>query len=136
MKDALYRKGAATRREVLGAGREAEIKSSEDEFSEPLREFTTRYVWGECWSRPGLARQTRSLVNIALLTALRGGKELKTHVRGALNNGCTKEQIREVLLQTGIYAGIPVMRDAVRIAQEVFAEDAATAPISRKRSKR
>jgi alkylhydroperoxidase/carboxymuconolactone decarboxylase family protein YurZ len=122
MKDALYRKGMKTRREVLGAGREAEIEREEDDFSTPLREFTTRYVWGECWSRPGLPRKTRSLINVALLTAFRGGRELKTHIRGALNNGCSKAEIREVLLQTGVYAGIPVMREAVRLAQEVFAE--------------
>src|SRR5689334_18904438 len=100
MKDAMYRKGMKTRRRVLGAGREKEIATSEDDFSMPLREFTTRYVWGECWSRPGLPLKTRSLVNVALLTASRGGKELKTHIRGALNNGATKAEIREVLLQT------------------------------------
>ena len=123
MKDALYRKGMKTRRQVLGAGREAEIATSEDDFSMPLREFTTRYVWGEVWSRKGLPLKTRSLINVALLTAFRAGKELKTHIRGALNNGATKQEIREVLLQVGVYAGIPVMRDAVRLAQEVFAED-------------
>lgn len=123
MKDALYRKGMKTRREVLGAGREAEIEKSEDDFSTPLREFTTRYVWGEVWSSKGLPRKTRSLINVALLTAFRGGKELKTHIRGARNNGCTKAEIREVLLQVGVYAGIPVMREAVRAAQEVFAEE-------------
>lgn len=123
MKDALYRKGMKTRGEVLGAGREAQIASESDDFSAPLREFTTRYVWGECWSRPGLPRKTRSMINIALLTASRGGNELRSHLRGAVNNGCTKAEIREVLLQTGVYAGIPVMREAVRIAQEVFAED-------------
>ena len=123
MKDALYRKGVKTRRKVLGVGREAEIEKSEDDFSMPLREFTTRYVWGEVWSSKGLPRKTRSLINVALLTAFRGGKELKTHIRGARNNGCTKAEIREVLLQVGVYAGIPVMREAVRAAQEVFAEE-------------
>jgi alkylhydroperoxidase/carboxymuconolactone decarboxylase family protein YurZ len=122
MKDALYRKGMKTRREVLGEGREAAIAREEDDFSMPLREFTTRYVWGELWSRKGLPRKTRSLINVALLTALRARQELKTHIRGAINNGCTKAEIREVLLQCGIYAGIPVLRDAVRVAQEVFAE--------------
>ena len=123
MKDALYRKGMKTRREILGAGREQAIAREEDDFSMPLREFTTRYVWGEVWSSKGLPRKTRSLINVALLTAFRGGKELKTHIRGARNNGCTKAEIREVLLQVGVYAGIPVMRDAVRMAQEVFAEE-------------
>ena len=123
MKDALYRRGVKTRREVLGAGREAAIEQEEDDFSMPLREFTTRYVWGECWSRKGLPRKTRSLINVALLTAFRGGTELKTHIRGARNNGCTKAEIREVLLQCAIYAGVPVMREAVRAAQAVFAEE-------------
>ena len=124
MKDALYRKGMKTRREILGQGREEAIAREEDDFSMPLREFTTRYVWGELWSRKGLPRKTRSLINVALLTAFRARPELKTHIRGALNNGCTKAEIREVLLQCGIYAGIPVLREAVRTAQEVFAEDA------------
>ena len=123
MKDAMYRKGMKTRREVLGAGRESEIEKSEDDFSMPLREFTTRYVWGEVWSSKGLPLKTRSLINVALLTAFRGGKELKTHIRGARNNGCTKAEIREVLKQVGVYAGIPVMREAVRAAQEVFSEE-------------
>jgi 4-carboxymuconolactone decarboxylase len=122
MKDALYRKGKKTRGEVLGPVREAAIVRDEDAFSMPLREFTTRYVWGEVWSRKGLPRKTRSLINVALLTAFRAREELKTHIRGALRNGCTQAEIREVLLQTGVYAGIPVMRDAVRVAQEVFAE--------------
>src|ERR1700704_1389563 len=129
MKDALYRKGMKTRREILGAGREQAIVNEEDDFSMPLREFTTRYVWGELWSRKGLPRKTRSLINVALLTAFKSRQELKTHIRGALNNGCTKAEIREVLLQCGIYACVPVMRDAVRVAQEVFAE------VERKRRK-
>ena len=121
-KDALYRKGMKTRREVLGEGREQAIAREEDDFSMPLRVFTTRYVWGEFWSGKGLPRKTRSLINVALLTALKCREELKTHIRAARNNGCTKAEIREVLLQCAVYAGVPVMRDAVRVAQEVFAE--------------
>lgn len=132
MKDALYRKGMKTRRRVLGEGREREIARTEDDFSMPLRVFTTRYVWGEFWSSKGLPMKTRSLINVALLTALKCRHELKTHLRAALNNGCSKEEIREVLRQCGIYAGIPVMRDAVTIAQEVFAEQVPKRP-SRKR---
>jgi len=124
MKDALYRKGMKTRRKVLGPERERAIVREEDDFSLPLREFTTRYVWGEFWSRKGLPLKTRSLINVALLTAFRAREELRTHIRGALNNGCTKAEIREVLLQCAVYAGVPVMRDAVRVAQEVFAEKA------------
>ena len=123
MQDALYRKGKRIRRKVLGEGREAEIARTEDDFSMPLREFSTRYVWGELWSRKGLPLKTRSLINVALLTALKCGHELQTHVRAARNNGCTKEEIREVLLQCAVYAGVPVMRDAVRHAQIVFAEE-------------
>ncbi len=122
-KDALYRKGMKTRREVLGAGREEAIVREEDDFSMPLRIFTTRYVWGELWSRKELPRRTRSLINVALLTAFNYRPELKTHIRAARNNGCTKSEIREVLLQCAVYAGVPVMRDAVRVAQEVFAEE-------------
>lgn len=122
MKDALYRKGMKTRLQVLGKEREQAIVNEEDSFSMPLREFTTRYVWGELWSRKGLPLKTRSLINIALLTSLKCRQELKTHIRGALNTGCTKSEIREVLLQCAVYAGVPVMRDAVRVAQEVFAE--------------
>lgn len=122
-KDALYRKGMKTRREVLGAGREAAIKREEDEFSMPLRVFTTRYVWGEFWSGKGSSRKTRSLINVALLTALKCREELKTHIRAARNNGCTKAEIRDALLQCAVYAGVPVMRDAVRVAQAVFAEE-------------
>src|SRR5262245_25105674 len=122
MKDALYRRGMKTRRKVLGPEREAAIVREEDEFSLPLREFTTRYVWGELWSRKGLPLKTRSLINVALLTAFRARAELKTHIRGALNNGCTRAEIREVLLQCAVYAGVPVMRDAVRVAQEAFDE--------------
>src|ERR1700704_6503402 len=129
MQDALYRKGKKIRAKVLGEGREAEIARTEDDFSMPLREFSTRYVWGELWSRKGLPLKTRSLINVALLTAFRARQELKTHIRGALNNGCTKAEIREVLLQCAVYACVPVMRDAVRVAQEVFAE------VERKRRK-
>jgi len=123
MQDALYRKGKKIRARVLGEGREAEIARTEDAFSMPLREFSTRYVWGELWSRKGLPLKTRSLINVALLTALKCEHELQTHIRAARNNGCTKAEIREVLLQCGVYAGIPVMRDAIRHAQKVFAEE-------------
>jgi 4-carboxymuconolactone decarboxylase len=134
MKDALYRRGAKTRREVLGAARERQIAATEDAFSEPLREFTTRYVWGEFWSSKGLPRKTRSLINVALLTALKCRHELKVHIRAALNNGCTQAEIREVFRQCAIYAGVPVMRDAVTLAQEVFAEGTPKPPAKRRRA--
>ena len=119
---ALYRKGMKTRREVLGKERENSILREEDDFSMPLREFTTKYVWGEVWSRKGFPRKTRSLINIGILTSLKCPLELKTHIRGALNNGCTKAEIREVLLQCAVYCGVPAMREAVRMARQAFAE--------------
>ena len=128
MQDALYRKGKKIRAKVLGEGRESEIARTEDSFSMPLREFSTPYVWGELWSRKGLPLRTRSLINVALLTALKCGHELETHIRAARNNGCTKQEIQEVLLQCAVYAGVPVMRDAVRHAQKVFAEEAKKTP--------
>ncbi len=104
----------------------------------PLREFSTRYVWGELWSRKDLPLKTRSLINVALLTALKCGHELQTHIRAARNNGCTKAEIREVLLQCGVYAGIPVMRDAIRHAQKVLRRKGrgGVAPESRLRCRR
>ena len=119
---ALYKKGMKTRQQVLGGARESERMSQEDAFSMPLREFTTRYVWGEVWSRKGLPRKTRSLLNIGILTALKCDSELKSHVRGAIINGCSKTEIREVLLQCAVYCGVPAMRGALRIVRQVFAE--------------
>ena len=120
---ALYKRGMKTRLEVLGKERQQAIAREEDDFSQPLREFTTQYVWGELWSRKGIPRKTRCMINVALLVALKCARqEVKTHIRAALIAGCTKSEIREVLLQCAVYAGVPVMREAVRVAQEVFAE--------------
>ena len=120
---ALYKKGKQIRREVLGKERDDQIALEVDDFSRPLREFTTKYVWGEVWSRKGFPRKTRSLINIGILTALKCPQELKTHIRGARNNGCTKTEIREVLLQCAVYCGVPALRQAVRMATQVFAEE-------------
>ena len=119
---ALYKRGVKTRREVLGQKREEERMSAEDAFSMPLRDFTTRYVWGEVWSRKGLPRKTRSLINIGILTGLRNEAELKSHIRGALINGCSKEEIREVLFQCAVYCGVPAMRGTLRVVREVLSE--------------
>mgnify|MGYP003345374680 CR=1 FL=1 len=116
---AVLARGRRARREVLGADQ----KVHEDRFSEPFREFTTRYVWGEIWTRKGLPRKTRCLVNIALLTAMRCTDGLKMHIRGARKNGCTEEEIREVLMQAAVYCGVPVVRAAVNCASEVFASE-------------
>jgi 4-carboxymuconolactone decarboxylase len=93
-----------------------------DDFNRPLQELVTQYCWGAVWSRPGLNRKTRSLINLAMLTALNRPHEVKLHLKGALNNGCSREEIMEVLLQTAIYCGVPAAIDSFRLAREVFNE--------------
>jgi 4-carboxymuconolactone decarboxylase len=93
-----------------------------DDFAMPMQELVTQYCWGEIWTRPALDRKTRSIINLAMLTALNRPHEIKLHLRGAINNGLTKEEIREVLLQTAIYCGVPAAIDSFRIAREVFEE--------------
>jgi 4-carboxymuconolactone decarboxylase len=115
-----YEKGLAVRREVLGASYVDEAIAKADELTRPLQDLVTEYCWGEIWTRPGLPRKTRSLINLAMLTALNRPHEVRLHVRGALNNGCTREEIMEVLLQTAIYCGVPAAIDSVRIARDVF----------------
>jgi 4-carboxymuconolactone decarboxylase len=117
-----YEKGLKTRREVLGDTHvDASIKSADD-FNRPMQELVTEYCWHEIWNRPGLDRRTRSIINLALLTALNRPHELKLHVRGALNNGVTRDEIREVLLQVAIYCGVPAAIDGFRNAKEVLKE--------------
>ncbi|SEL07014.1 4-carboxymuconolactone decarboxylase [Roseateles sp. YR242] len=119
---ALFDEGLATRREVLGADVvDAAIHNATD-FNIDMQELVTQYCWGDVWNRPGLERKTRSLLNLAMLTALNKPHELKLHVSGALNNGVTREEIKEVLLQTAIYCGVPAAMDAFRSAGEVFKE--------------
>lgn len=118
----LYAQGLQTRRDVLGADYVDAAIAGADDFNRPLQELVTQYCWGEVWNRPGLDRRTRSLLNLAMLTALNRPHELKLHVKGALNNGVTKDEIREVLLQAGIYCGVPAAVDGFRTAREVFAE--------------
>ncbi|HST89065.1 MAG TPA: carboxymuconolactone decarboxylase family protein, partial [Ktedonobacterales bacterium] len=91
-------------------------------FTEEFQELITRYAWGEIWSRPGLPRQTRSLLTLAMLVALNRGEEFRLHVRGALRNGVTRDEIKEMLLQSAIYCGVPAANAAFRMAAEVFAE--------------
>ena len=93
------------------------------EFGRPMQELVTEYCWGEVWTRPGLSPRDRSLLNLGMLTALNRGEELKLHVRGALNNGCSVEEIQEALLQTAIYCGVPAAISSFRVAQAVFDED-------------
>ena len=122
MDKALFEKGLKVRREVLGAEYVDRAIASADAFNQPMQELVTTYCWGALWNRPGLSRKTRSFLNLAMLVALGRSHELKLHVRGALNNGLTREEIAEVFLQTAIYCGVPAAIDAFRNAREVFAE--------------
>lgn len=118
----LFEKGLKTRREVLGAEYvDASIKNADD-FNMPMQELVTQYCWGDVWNRPGLERKTRSFLNLAMITALNRPHELKLHVRGAINNGLTKDEIKEVFLQAAIYCGVPAAIDSFRVAKEVFKE--------------
>lgn len=115
-----FEQGLKTRREVLGADYVDAAIAGADDFNRPLQELVTEYCWDGIWNRPGLDRRTRSLLNLAMLTALNRPHELKLHLRGALNNGVTRDEIREVLLQTAIYCGVPAAIDSFRVAREVL----------------
>jgi 4-carboxymuconolactone decarboxylase len=118
----LFEKGLKTRREVLGAEYvDASIKNADD-FNMPMQELVTQYCWGDVWNRPGLDRKTRSFLNLAMITALNRPHELKLHVRGAINNGLSKDEIKEVFLQAAVYCGVPAGIDSFRVAKEVFKE--------------
>ncbi|MGF1609625.1 MAG: 4-carboxymuconolactone decarboxylase [Kiloniellales bacterium] len=122
MDEKRYDAGLAVRRAVLGEDYVDRALAGADDFNRPFQELVTEYCWGAVWARPGLPRQTRSLLNLAMLTALNRPHEVRIHLRGALNNGCSKEEIQEVLLQAAIYCGVPAALDSFRIAREVFAE--------------
>ena len=113
----LFKKGLAVRQEVLGADHVQRSLESATEFSAPIQELVTEYCWGAVWSREGLDRKVRSLINIAMLTTLNRGHELGVHVRGAIRNGCTVTEIQEVLMQTAIYVGVPASLESFRIAE-------------------
>jgi 4-carboxymuconolactone decarboxylase len=117
-----YEEGLAVRRAVLGSEYVDKSLHTADDFTRPMQELVTEYCWGEIWTRPGLDRRTRSFLNLAMLTALNRPHEIRPHVRGALNNGLTKEELMEVFLQSAIYCGVPAALDAMRVAKEVFAE--------------
>jgi 4-carboxymuconolactone decarboxylase len=116
-----YEQGMKVRRAVLGDAHVDTSLKNRTEFDEALQDLITRYAWGEIWSRPGLPRQTRSMLTLAMMVALNRPEELRLHLRAALNNGVTREEIREVLLQTAIYCGVPAANSAFHLAQEVFA---------------
>lgn len=125
MNQELFDRGMKVRREVLGAQYVDKAIASADDFNRPLQELVTQYCWGDIWNRPGLDRRTRSLLNLAMLTALNRPHELALHVKGALNNGVTKEEIAEVFLQASIYCGVPAGVDSFRVARAVFDESGA-----------
>jgi 4-carboxymuconolactone decarboxylase len=117
-----FEAGMKIRREVLGDAHIDAAIAKRNAFSKAFQELITRYAWGEIWTRPGLPRQTRSLITVAMLVALNREEELRLHLRAALRNGATQEQIRETLLQSAIYCGVPAANSAFRIAQEIFSE--------------
>jgi 4-carboxymuconolactone decarboxylase len=123
MNKALFDQGLQTRREVLGSSYVDTAIANADDFNRDMQELVTQYCWGDVWNRPGIDRKTRSLLNLVMLTALNRPHELKLHVRGALNNGVSKDEIKEVFLQAAIYCGVPAAIDSFRNAREVFAED-------------
>jgi 4-carboxymuconolactone decarboxylase len=120
-KDA-FDKGLITRRAVLGADYVDNSIKNADDFNLPMQELVTEYCWDAIWNRPGLDRKTRSMLNLAMLTALNRPHELRLHVRGAINNGLSKDEIKEVLLQTAIYCGVPAAIDSFKNAKEVLKE--------------
>ena len=122
MSKEVFERGLEIRKSVLGAEFVEKSFAAADDFNKPLQELVTEYCWGAVWGRETLSRQTRSMLNLAMISALNRPHELKMHVRGALRNGLTKDEIREVLLQVAIYCGVPAAVDSFRIAREAFAE--------------
>jgi 4-carboxymuconolactone decarboxylase len=114
--------GMKIRRAVLGDAYVDRAEATKNVFNEPFQDLITRYAWGEIWSRPGLPRHTRSLLTLSMMIALNRSDEFRMHVRAALNNKVTRDEIQEVLLQSAIYCGVPAANAAFHIAQEVFAE--------------
>jgi len=123
MSDELYKKGMDTRRSVLGNEHVDKAEANKTEFDADFQEYIINNAWGAVWNRPGLTKRERSLIVIALLAALGHDEELAMHIRATKNTGATKEDIKEVLLQTAVYAGVPVSNNAFKIAKKVFVEE-------------
>jgi 4-carboxymuconolactone decarboxylase len=123
-----YEQGLKVRREVLGAEHVDRSLAAASDFSRPVQELVTEYCWGAVWTRDELDRRTRSLLNLAMLTALNRNHELGVHVRGAITNGCTTTEIRETLLQTAVYCGVPAALEAFRVAERALGELGTDAP--------
>jgi len=119
-----YETGLGIRTDVLGKDYVENALKTADEFNQPFQELVTEYCWGAVWGREGLSRKTRSMLNLAMIGILNRPHELRAHVAGALRNGVSKDEIREVFMQLAIYAGVPAGVDAFRVAREVFAQEA------------
>ena len=124
MTSKLYDAGLAMRKKVLGAEHVEKAMAAADKHTQPLQDIVNEFAWGAVWTRPGLEPKTRSMLTVCMLTALNRSQELKTHMRGALKNGVTREEIVEILLHAGIYCGFPAAVEGFRVAQEVFKEHA------------
>ena len=117
-----FRRGLRTRRDVLGDAYVDKSLDNATDYSFPMQELITEYCWNAIWNRPGLDRRSRSLLNLGMIAALGRKKELKIHIRGALNNGLTREELREAFMQVAVYCGVPAGLDSFHVAQEVLAE--------------
>ena len=117
-----YQQGMSVRRTVLGDDHVTRALKNTNDFNREFQDLITRYAWGEIWTRPGLPRHTRSLIVIATMVALNRGDELRMHIRAAFNNGVTRDEIKEVLLQSAVYCGVPAGNSAFHAAEAVFAE--------------
>ena len=118
----LYERGLKVRKEVLGDAYVDNAINSADDFSRPLQEYVTAHGWAASWARPGLEKKTRSMLNLAMLTALNRPHELKTHIKGAITNGVSKEEISEIFVHAAVYCGAPAAIDSFRTAKEAFKE--------------
>ena len=117
-----FEKGLEVRRAVLGDKHVNKSLEKRDPFTEEFQDLVTRHAWGEIWTRPGLPRHTRSLITLAMLIALNRGDEIRLHLRGALNNGVKRDELKELFMQVAVYCGVPAANEAFRAAEEVFAE--------------
>jgi 4-carboxymuconolactone decarboxylase len=122
MSKEVFDRGLAIRKEVLGTEFVEKSFETADDFNMPMQELTTEYCWGYIWGREGLPRKTRSMLNLAMLSALGRNHELAMHLKGALVNGVSKDEIKEVLLQVAVYCGVPAGVESFRVAREVFAK--------------
>jgi len=128
MADQQRERGTAIRRAVLGDAYVDRADAARSSLTEDFQDLLTRYAWGDVWARPGLDRRTRSCITVAMLVALGQAEELRVHLRGAVNNGVTVDELKEVLVQTAIYCGIPAANTAFRVAAEVLSQDVSAQP--------